>query len=128
MIKRNTIQRTLVLEVVNKLKNHPTADEVYEELIKSHPSISRCTVYRNLNQLSEEGLIQKIEVPSGADRFDYKCYNHYHVKCIKCGKIFDVKMEYLPDLEKKIKDSHGFEFKGYDIIFKGICPNCQCHK
>ena len=53
MARRNTIQRSLVLEAVNRLHCHATADEVYEEIIKEHPTISKATVYRNLNLLSE---------------------------------------------------------------------------
>lgn len=125
MIKRNTIQRTLVLDAVNQLKCHATADEIYQLIRKDHPSVGRGTVYRNLNQLAENGEIRKLEVPGGADRFDHLCHDHYHVRCAKCGRIFDVEMEYMKDLENKITDTHGFEFSGHDIMFKGICPDCK---
>lgn len=125
MIKRNTIQRSLVLETVNLLHCHATADTIYEHIARHHPTVSRGTVYRNLNQLSEDGVIQKIEVPGGADRFDHQCHNHYHIKCLKCGGIFDVDMEYIPGFENSIKDTHGFQIKGYSIMFQGICPSCN---
>lgn len=125
MIKRNTIQRALVFEAVNKLKCHATADEIYNVIVNEHPNISRGTVYRNLKQLSESGEIRKMEIPGGADRFDHRCHDHYHARCLKCGQVFDVEMEYIKDLEKKIKDTHGFEFSGHDIMFKGICPECR---
>lgn len=125
MFKRNTIQRNLVLEAVNHLQCHATADEIYDAVSKEHPAISKGTVYRNLNRLAEMGQIRKIELPGGADRFDHLCHNHYHVKCEKCKQIFDVDMEYIPGLEKNIKDSHGFQFTGYDLLFKGICPDCK---
>ena len=54
-MNRNTIQCTLVLETVNKLPGHVTADEIYEAIAKEHPTISRATVYRNLNRLSQTG-------------------------------------------------------------------------
>lgn len=125
MIKRNTIQCTLVFETVNKLKCHATADEVYEALVQEHPNISRGTVYRNLQRLCDTGKIRKIEVPCGADRFDHLCSEHYHVNCIKCGRVFDVDMPYMTHLEQTIPDAHGFVFTEHDIIFKGICPECQ---
>lgn len=124
-MKRNTIQVSLVLEAVNKLQSHATADEVYREIEREHPHISRGTVYRNLNRLAQEGKIRKIEVPGGADRFDHLCHDHCHVRCEKCGRLFDVDMEFVFGLEKNIRDSHGFQFTGYDIIFKGICPECR---
>ena len=125
MMRRQTIQRSLVLKAVNKLQCHATADEIYEEIIKEHPNVSRATVYRNLNLLSETGHIRKIESPGGADCFDHLCHDHCHVKCEKCGRIFDVDMEYVTGLEKNIRNDRGFSFTGYDIIFRGICPNCQ---
>ena len=124
MIQRNTIQCALVLEAVNRLRCHATADEVYAAIVKEHPSVSRATVYRNLNGLSERGEIRRIEIPDGPDRFDHQRHEHYHVKCAECGRVFDVDMDYLADLEEKIKDAHGFRFTGHNIIFTGICPEC----
>ncbi|MDO4260780.1 MAG: transcriptional repressor [Eubacteriales bacterium] len=125
MIKRNTIQCTLVLEAVHELKCHATADEIYEEVLRRHPHISRGTVYRNLNRLAETGRIRRMEVPGGPDRFDHLCHEHYHVKCEACGRVFDVDMEYLSGLEQRIGDSHSFQFTGHDIMFRGICPACR---
>ena len=125
MIQRNTIQCSVVLETVQKMKWHPSADEVYDEVVQHHPSISKGTVYRNLNRLVDMGKLGKIEVPEGADRFDHICTKHYHVRCEKCGKVFDVDMEYVPDFESGIKDTHGFDFTGCDIMFRGICPLCK---
>lgn len=125
MIKRNTIQRSLVLEAVNRLQCHATADEIYEEIRRDHPNISRATVYRNLNVLSEMGEIRRLETPGGADRFDHRCHDHCHVRCQKCGRVFDVDVDFITGLEQRIRDAHGFEFTGYDILFRGICPDCQ---
>jgi Fur family ferric uptake transcriptional regulator/Fur family peroxide stress response transcriptional regulator len=115
----------LVLEAVNKLRCHATADEIYEELVKEHPSISRATVYRNLQRLCESGEIHRLEIPGGADRFDHLSHEHYHVRCTRCGRVFDVDMDYISDLERSIRDTHGFILKGHDIVFKGVCPECR---
>ena len=128
MIRRNTIQRSSVLEAVNKLHCHATADEIYNEIAKKHPTISRATVYRNLNLLSEMGEIRRLEIPGSADRFDHINSNHCHVKCEVCGRVFDVDMDFVSGLESGIRDAHGFDFSGYDIIFHGICPECKEQK
>ena len=96
-----------------------------EEIKKDHPNISRATVYRNLNVLSEMGEIRRMETPGGADRFDHRCHDHCHVRCQKCGRVFDVDVDFITGLEQRIRDAHGFEFTGYDILFRGICPDCQ---
>ena len=87
MMKRNTIQRSLILEAVNRLQCHATAEEIYNEITREHPNIGRGTVYRNLKQLSEGGEIRKLEVPGGADRYDHRCHDHYHARCLGCGRV-----------------------------------------
>ena len=127
MMKRKTIQRSLILDAVNKLHNHATADEIYDAVIIEHPNISKATVYRNLNALSEMGEIRKLEIPGGADRYDHCSHIHCHIKCDKCGRLFDVDMDYISGLENNIRDTRGFDFRGYDIIFRGTCPDCKKH-
>ena len=123
--RRNTIQKDLVRDAVYEMKRHVTANEVYEFIKEAYPTIGKGTVYRNLDILVEEGALRKVEVPDGPNRFDFTLKNHYHVECIKCGEIFDVDMETIPDLEKKIKDTHGMKYISHDIFFKGICLTCQ---
>lgn len=125
MLKRNTIQRSLVLDAVNRLQCHATAEDIYDEIVRDHPNISRGTVYRNLKQLSEAGEIRKLEVPGGTDRYDHLTHNHYHARCLKCGKVFDVDMDYIENLASSVKDTHGFAISGHDIMFKGLCPKCK---
>lgn len=125
MERRNTIQRELVLQAVNEMRRHVTADEVYEFIKQEHPRIGRGTVYRNLGNLVQDGLIRRVEVPEGPDRFDFTRKEHYHVRCVECGEVFDVDMDVIPDIEKRIRDTHGIEFISYDISFKGICPTCR---
>lgn len=125
MERRNTIQREMVYNAVVGLKNHPTADEVYATVVKEHPNIGKGTVYRNLNLLSEDGTIRKVEIPDRPHRYDYKITEHYHIRCIKCGRVDDVSMSSLPDIIKQIDDISGYRLLSYDILFKGICSECQ---
>lgn len=115
----------MVLSAVNELHSHVTADQIYHYIKAKYPSIGRGTVYRNLGILVEEGKVRKVEVPDGSDRFNFTLENHYHVECVKCGGVFDVDMDVISELEKKIKDTHGIQYLSYDIFFKGICPECQ---
>ncbi|WP_028828723.1 Fur family transcriptional regulator [Proteocatella sphenisci] len=128
--RRNTIQKKLVLDAVQSLKNHPTAEEVYRYILMTYKNISKGTVYRNLNMLVAEDVIKKVMVVDGADRFDHTITNHNHVKCENCGKVYDISSE-AGDLEEKITSQDteflrksGFTVSGYKIIFTGICPNC----
>lgn len=122
---RKTIQNSVIYAAVNRLANHPTAEEVYKEVVKEYPSVSRGTVYRNLNRLVREEKIGKPDLPVDPERYDHRHLPHYHVKCEKCGRLFDVDMDRITGLEKQIKNSNGFLFTDYDILFKGICPDCR---
>ena len=125
MIYRNTVQRAMTLEAVRRLHAHPTAEEVYRQVAAEHPSVSRATVYRNLNQLAAQGEILRVPVPTGAaDHFDHRCDAHYHAGCLRCGRVFDVELRQPPQLEKLLGDTHGFAVSGYDLLFRGVCPEC----
>ncbi|MEG2982634.1 MAG: transcriptional repressor [Raoultibacter sp.] len=122
---RNTVQRTLVLQAVQSLHDHPTSADVYEVVRSQYPTISRATVYRNLGVLATQGEVLRVEVPNGADRYDFNHEDHYHIQCRLCGNIYDVDMPPLDNLPARIADKHGFEIESYQIIFEGVCPSCQ---
>ncbi len=122
---RNTVQRQIVLEAVRRIRSHPTADEVYAAINKDHPSISKATVYRNLHQLAAQGEILQVAVPNGADRFDFRTDEHYHVCCTGCGLVFDVLMPPVEGIMERVTDSSGVELTRYEIMFEGICPSCR---
>lgn len=125
MIKRNTVQRAIVLDTVRKLKCHPTADEIYVDIIRTSPSISRATIYRNLQQLCEAGELRKVEIPGSPDRYDHQMHDHYHVRCTVCGKVIDVDIDCKNDILSEVKNAQGYVLTGHDIIFRGVCPGCQ---
>ena len=125
MQTRNTVQRQIVLQAVRSLHDHPTADSVYAVVAAEHPSISKATVYRNLNQLALQGEILRVPVPTGSDRFDFNTQEHYHVRCTECGNVYDVFMPPITDLLDRVTDSSDVELTHYDILFEGVCAACR---
>lgn len=130
MQNRNTNQRKLVFDLMEKNYTHPTADEIYELARKIEPHISRGTVYRNLNFLSEKGEILKISVPDSAEHFDCTVKDHYHFHCDICGKLCDTPESVFVEMEKAVKEMEekGFSVQGHNLIFTGICPECSKNK
>lgn len=123
---RQTLQREIVLQEIFQIQGHATADMIYEKIHKSHPSISRATVYRNLRALETQGKITRIEVPDGADYFESKKQEHYHIKCTCCGRIFDASLPYMPQLLKLEQEADkDFELLTCNLLFEGICPDCK---
>ncbi len=124
MERRNTIQKQLVLQAVGELADHPTAEEVYELIVRDHPTISKATVYRNLASLSEDGLLRHIKMPGGADRFDHQTFGHNHIECTVCGRVEDVRLSDAAALDAQAARETGFTAVGHDIVFRGVCPGC----
>jgi Fe2+ or Zn2+ uptake regulation protein len=124
--ERNTKQKNLVLQAVRNHKSHPTAEEIYHEVVKELPNISLTTVYRNLNKLAEQGVIKRLLIPDQPDRFEKNPMKHYHISCKVCGLFEDldeVTYDYSMDGFKCKKN--GFHIESHDIIYKGLCLNCQ---
>jgi len=123
-VKRNTVQRQIVLEAIKRLNTHPTIEEIYDELHNGHPSISKTTVYRNLRQLADNGIIRKVSLPDGLERYDRNTEPHYHFKCEACGNIYDVIVGYLTDLNDMVKEKYGYRVERHDVVFSGVCLEC----
>ncbi len=124
MNRRNTIQKQLVAKTVLAM-DHPDAEQVYEEIIKQHPHISKATVYRNLNLLAEQNEIGKIDTSEGASKFDFRTTPHYHMRCRKCGRIFDADIPVFENPENEIQDTHGFTIEKHIVEFIGLCSDCK---
>ena len=123
-MRRNTVQRQIVLNTLKKLNNHPAIDELYAEIHKEHPSISKTTVYRSLHMLADNGVIRQIALPDGLERYDASNVQHHHFRCKNCGKIFDVDIEYAANINELVRQKYGFQVDDHDVVFKGTCPHC----
>ena len=118
-------QRELILDVLRQNPIHPTADKLYELVRTLMPSISLATVYRNLNQLVDNGSIRKISGLDGAVHYDHCVEKHYHFICTCCNKVYDVPYNVAEDLEQKLKSFTGLEAQSTELTFKGLCSDCQ---
>lgn len=125
MEKRNTIQRGLVLEAVLQLACHPTADEVYALIVATHPTVSKATVYRNLNSLCEDKVLRRVPMPDTADRFDHNVSEHYHLQCIQCGEFADVPYKYGTDIDVLVEKEFGYTNASHNLLVTGTCAECS---
>lgn len=121
---RMTRQRKVILEELRKVNTHPSADEVYELVRKRLPRISLGTVYRNLEILSERGDIQKLELGCTLKRFDGVAENHYHIRCIDCGRVVDAPAGCGIQINHQLKNATNYKIIGHKLEFIGICPAC----
>ena len=125
MKRRETRQREAILNVLRDADSHPTADRIYDEVRKTIPNISKGTVYRNLKILKDAGKISELNLDGTVSRYEDKKDGHYHFRCEKCGKIFDLDEPVNHALDKKIAKKTGFTVNYHQLEFRGLCKECQ---
>jgi Fur family transcriptional regulator, ferric uptake regulator len=124
---RMTSQRQVILRELEKVTTHPTADEIYLMVRKVIPHISLGTVYRNLETLSDMGLIRKLEYSGNQRRYDGNPLPHQHIRCIECGAVDDV----VPDAVEALgfaREKIPWKVLDYRVVFLGVCNECEERK
>ena len=117
-------QREKIAEYVLNSYKHPTAETGYESVRKEMPNISLGTVYRNLNILSDKGIIKKIPMPNHCDRFDKTLVEHVHIHCVKCDSLEDVNYNIDNQVYKQIENDKKYKVLSCNLVFDGICNDC----
>lgn len=123
MNRRNTHQKELILQIVEGVGKHLTAEEVLQKAQEIDPAIGLATVYRNLNLFCDEKRIQKINL-DGFSYYDGNPIPHHHFICKACGKLEDLEMEYNPQLDKSAKRCVKGTILHHSITFEGYCNSC----
>jgi len=119
-----TKQRKIILEKLREVMSHPTADDIYQMVRKRLLNISLGTVYRNLEHLTAQGIIKKLNIDGNRMRFDGKPDDHNHIRCIVCGRIDDLPVESKVSLDELHSDC-GYEILGRKVEYFGKCPECK---
>jgi len=120
-----SVQRMYILRYVLEHSTHPSADEVYNALVPSIPTLSKTTVYNTLEQLQEKGSILAISIDGKMNHFDGNTYRHAHFLCEKCQTIYDIPQNF--DVPIDTLDG-GFSVKETQVYYKGICNKCLTKK
>ncbi|WP_161879663.1 Fur family transcriptional regulator [Alkalibacterium sp. MB6] len=122
---RITPQRHAILEYLIEKDNHPTADEIYKNLVDRFPSMSVATVYNNLRLFIHLGLVKEMMYGDNSSRFDFASTEHYHAICSSCGRIEDIYYPGLDDVEVVASTLTGYKVNSHRLEIYGLCPECQ---
>ncbi len=122
---RMTKQKRLILEILRGTDTHPTADWIYSKAVLQMDTISRSTVYRNLNSLFESGLIQKINVGDSETRFDGSTHDHVHLVCDVCGRVIDLPYEKIRISKSRVEKDTGYLISCVEVVLHGVCDECN---
>ena len=117
-----TPQRIGILEAIYSLNNHPTAENIITEVRQNYPSIASGTVYKVLDTLVNNNLINKVTTDKGVMRYDGITENHHHLYCSDCDLIqdyFDEELDQLLREHFEKKNLPNFKIDEFVLQIKG---------
>lgn len=124
-----TAQREKILDVlVKQSAEHLTAADICELVKASHPDIGMATVYRTLLIFEELNIINKLGSESEFNIYEFNASDdtdkHYHLICVKCGQIKDIKEKFMTKMSEDVSEKYDFTVNGYNQRLYGICKEC----
>jgi Fur family peroxide stress response transcriptional regulator len=123
---RLTPQRLAILKILSASKDHPTVEEIYQEVRISFPTTSLATVYKTVALLKELNEVLELGFPDGSNRYDgNRPYPHPHAICMKCRKIMDPEISSVNELSEEMIKKTGYTITFHRLDFFGLCPECQ---
>ena len=121
-----TPQRLAIYSMLQNSYSHPTAEDIYNEVVLTNPSISLATVYKTLDSFSKAGLVHELHFVNEHSNYDAHMEDsHSHLICTCCNKIYDYKSELFPNLASSVSTDSGFDINKSHFTFYGTCPECK---
>jgi len=132
---RTTIPRNAVIELLDRSTKHPSAEEIYLAVHRTHPGIGLTTVYRTLELIEQMGIIRKLFFGDGWSRYEISdgphWRYHHHLFCMKCGKVMDYtdfvteQQRLLKKIGEVLSKKYKFKISTHQLHFYGLCQKCR---
>lgn len=120
-----TLPRVKILEIMEKTREHLSAEEIYKILLELGEEIGLATVYRVLTQLEAAGLVARHNFESGQSVFELDSgVHHDHLVCVKCGGVEEFIDEVIEKRQQDIAKKTGFNITDHSLTIYGICGKC----
>jgi len=119
---RFTTQRHCVMAFLMENPGHPTAADIFDGVNRLDPRSSRATVYRNLKDLVDAGLVREVAVEGRSARFDLTGTPHHHFICDRCGEVENMEWFNVPQPPPATVGAR--VVREYEVILRGLCPQC----
>ncbi len=123
-----TPQRIAICRIALNSREHPSAQQVYDQVKKIHPTVSLATVYKTLEVLRGLDLVRDLNLPKGQSRFDSYMNPHVNLICLKCTRIIDLDDLISKEITKSVAAATKFKPNGQRIDVYGTCQKCSENK
>ncbi|GAA4295130.1 Fur family transcriptional regulator [Anaerocolumna aminovalerica] len=124
--KRNTKQRQLILDILTNSSRPMSINDIYQKIIHEIPTIAKSTIYRNIDSLLNQNLIDKYYLNDNELFYQIKDNTNHHkhyVICDSCKKMFDLPLCPIHEIEDVMK-KEGFSISDHYIQISGTCKDC----
>ena len=120
-----TFQRMNILESIEH-HGHMSIDTIYDEVIKTHPSLSLATVYKNIILMMEKGVLVEVPITGKMPKYELVKNDHIHLVCTECGEVEDRPHNSSADaLFSSMTENENFSLSKQQINLYGVCSHCQ---
>lgn len=120
-----TPQRKLLLEILFHSQEHLSAEEIFEKVTSTQPNVAIGTIYRNLSQLAEIGIVNQLDFKDGRSRFEMSQGHHHHLICLDCGYAVDVDECPFSSIIDEAALANNFQVKEHNFEVYGYCESCS---
>ena len=120
-----TFQRMHILHVIDEA-GHMAIEDIYDQVIKVHPSLSLATIYKNTELMVEKGVLVEVPIVGKKSKYELAKEDHIHLVCIECGKVED-KMcaDRTESIFRELSQHEHFQLHKRQINLYGVCQACQ---
>ncbi len=120
-----TFQRTNILEVIDK-HGHMSVEDIYEEVMKVHPSLSLATIYKNIILMQENAILVEVPIAGEKSKYELAKADHMHLICTECGEVEDkMCLDKTDTVFHQLTEEEHFKLNRRQVNLYGVCENCQ---
>lgn len=125
MKTRRTRSQDRILDVLKSLNQEISAQDLFVELRSREQGMGLATVYRALESLKLEGVVQARSTVNGESLYSLVQQDRHHLTCLRCGDSLPIAECPIHELEDQLNQSYQFKIYYHMLEFFGLCTRCQ---
>ncbi len=125
MNSQRTRSQQRILKLLQTLNREISAQDLYLELRQSKLNMGLATVYRSLEALKLDGLVQLRKLGNGESVYSLVHKDQHHLTCLNCGRSIAISECPVHQLEEELQTSYQFKVYYHTLEFFGLCDQCQ---